>query len=71
MILIGAQVFNTFLVLSGIPAMLASWMGNLPLPNSIHSYVVGVCGYSVFISLAQSISAWINELKIELQNALF
>jgi len=35
MILIGAQVFNTFLVLSGIPAMLATWMGNLPLPNSI------------------------------------
>lgn len=31
MILIGAQVFNTFLALSGIPTMIASGLGNLPI----------------------------------------
>jgi len=31
MILIGAQVFNTFLALSGIPTMMASGLGNLPI----------------------------------------
>ncbi|MBW2608857.1 MAG: TRAP transporter large permease [Deltaproteobacteria bacterium] len=35
MILIGAQVFNGFLTLSGIPAMIAAAMGNLPVPNHV------------------------------------
>ncbi len=36
MILIGAQVFNAFLALSGIPAMIASGLGNLPIsPHGI------------------------------------
>jgi tripartite ATP-independent transporter DctM subunit len=32
MILIGAQIFNTFLALSGIPAMIAQGIGSLPFP---------------------------------------
>jgi tripartite ATP-independent transporter DctM subunit len=35
MILIGAQIFNGFLTLSGIPAKLASVVGNLPVPNYV------------------------------------
>ncbi len=35
MILIGAQIFNGFLTLSGIPAKLASMVGNLPVPNYV------------------------------------
>ena len=35
MILIGAQVFNGFLTLSGIPAKIALAMGNLPVPGLV------------------------------------
>ena len=35
MILIGAQIFNGFLTLSGIPAKLAAVVGNLPVPNYV------------------------------------
>lgn len=35
MILIGAQVFNGFLTLSGIPARIAAAMGNLPVSNHV------------------------------------
>jgi len=34
-ILIGAQIFNGFLTLSGIPAKLATLVGNLPVPNYV------------------------------------
>lgn len=32
MIVIGAQIFNSFLALSGIPSMVAAWVGGLPFP---------------------------------------
>ena len=31
MIVIGAQIFNSFLALSGVPTMIADWLANLPL----------------------------------------
>ena len=33
MIVIGAQIFNSFLALSGVPAMIADWLANLPMPR--------------------------------------
>ena len=33
MIIIGAQIFNTFLALSGVPAMIADWLANLSMPR--------------------------------------
>ena len=33
MILIGAQIFNGFMTLSGIPAALSAWIGGLPVPK--------------------------------------
>jgi tripartite ATP-independent transporter DctM subunit len=33
MIVIGAQIFNSFLALSGVPAMIAEWIAALPLPR--------------------------------------
>ena len=33
MIVIGAQIFNSFLAVSGVPAMVADWIANLPLPR--------------------------------------
>jgi tripartite ATP-independent transporter DctM subunit len=33
MIVIGAQIFNSFLALSGVPAMVAEWIAALPLPR--------------------------------------
>ena len=33
MIVIGAQIFNSFLALSGVPAMIAGWITGLPLPR--------------------------------------
>ena len=33
MIVIGAQIFNSFLAVSGVPAMVAEWIANLPLPR--------------------------------------
>lgn len=32
MIVIGAQIFNSFLALSGVPLMIAGWIASLPLP---------------------------------------
>jgi tripartite ATP-independent transporter DctM subunit len=40
MIIIGAQVFNSFLALSGVPAMIAEWLANLPLPR--HAVLIAI-----------------------------
>ena len=53
MILIGAQIFNTFLALSGIPPMIAHGIGGLPVPP----YAILVIILAVYIPLGMVMDA--------------
>lgn len=53
MIVIGAQIFNSFLALSGVPAMIADWLANLPM----HRYAVLSAILLIYIPLGMVMDA--------------
>jgi tripartite ATP-independent transporter DctM subunit len=53
MIVIGAQIFNSFLALSGVPAMIAEWIAALPLPR----YAILVAILLLYIPLGMVMDA--------------